>query len=74
MSASARRANSLQQPEKAANQSNKAQEIGENAFQVSLCECLTFNSRYGGSFADLPSVYSFLGYYYFSETAKLFCA
>ena len=54
MSASARRANALLQPERAANQSNKAQEIGDNAFQVSLCEFLTFNSRSGGGCADLP--------------------
>ena len=54
MSASARRANALQQPEKAANQGNKAQEIGESALQVSLREFLTFNSRCGRGCADLP--------------------
>jgi hypothetical protein len=54
MSASARRANALQQPEKAAIQGNYAQKIGENALQGSLRECLTFNSRCGGGCADLP--------------------
>jgi len=48
MSASARRAKALQKPEKAAIQGNYAQKIGENALQVSLCECLKFNFRGGG--------------------------
>ncbi len=59
MSASARQANALQQPEKAAIQSNYAHEIRENALQVSLCEYLTFNSSYGEGCADLPLVFGF---------------
>ena len=54
MSASAMRAKGRQQPDRAENQSNYAQKIGENALQVSLCKCLTFKSRCGGGCADLP--------------------
>jgi uncharacterized protein YuzB (UPF0349 family) len=53
MSAPARRANALQQPEKAAFQGNYAQKLDDNALQVLLYECLTFNSRCGGGCADL---------------------
>jgi hypothetical protein len=60
MSASATRANALQQPEKAANQGNKAQKIGESALQVSLCEFLTFNSRCGGVVQTFPSKSQFI--------------
>ena len=48
MSAPAIRANARQRPEKAANRGQYAQEIGENALQVSSCEFLTSNSRAAG--------------------------
>lgn len=54
MSASAMRADARQRPEKAANRGQYAQQIGENALQVSSCEFLSLNSRYGGGCADHP--------------------
>ena len=54
MSASAMRENARQRSEKAVNQRQYAQEISENAHQVSSCKFLTFNARLGGGCADLP--------------------
>lgn len=54
MSAPAVRADIRQRPEKAANTGQYAQEGGQNALQASSCELLTFDSRCGGSCADLP--------------------
>lgn len=54
MSAPAVRTDARQRPEKAANRGRYAQQIDQNALQVSSCELLTFDSRCGWGCADLP--------------------
>ena len=54
MSAPAMRANARQRSEMASNQSKYALKFGDNAFRVSSGELLSFNSRFGGGYADLP--------------------
>ena len=54
MNASGRRTGAYQQSAQAASQNNKAQKIGEDKLQVSLCEFLNINSRFRGGCAVLP--------------------
>ena len=54
MSASAVQAHARQRPGKAPNQSKNPPKFGESALLVSSGELLTFNSRQGGGYADLP--------------------